>query len=111
MLALPLAISSSDCRRAAARWLALVLAIPAAVAYRIHAQMTSTPSAPNFARTVHPAPPDLITVHETEYALGTVDNPYRTLETSDPDLFAEHVAEAKRALDYLEELGELDGAP
>ncbi len=73
----------------------VVIAIPSAVVYRIHAQMTSTPVAPNFARTVHHAPPDLITVHDTEYSLGTVDNPYRKLETSDPDAFREHVANGR----------------
>ena len=81
------------------RWAPLlaivVLAIPSAVAYRIHAQMTKTPAAPNFARTVHPAPPDTITVHETEYSLGTVDNPYRKLEETDPDAFAARVAEGR----------------
>lgn len=64
-----------------------VLAIPALVAAQIYAGMTRTPQAPFFARTVHPAPPDQITVHETDYPLGTADNPYRELEESHPAEF------------------------
>ena len=41
--------------------------------------------APAFGRTIHPAPPDPITVHEKPFDLVTLDNPYRPLETSDPD--------------------------
>ena len=69
--------------------LGMVVAIPAVVAFQIYAGMTATPQAPFFARTVHPAPPnEPITVHENEIPLGTADNPYRSLETSDPAEFA-----------------------
>ena len=70
---------------------AVVLLIPALVAFRIYAGMTATPQAPFFARTVHPAPPDSITVHGTELALGTIDNPYRQLEHSNPEEFRERL--------------------
>jgi mono/diheme cytochrome c family protein len=50
--------------------------------------MSADPQAPNFARTVHPAPPATITVHGTEYPLGTQDNPYRHLEDDDPEVFS-----------------------
>ncbi len=81
--------------------LALVaLAIPALVAFRIYADMTATPQAPFFARTVHPAPPDSIIVHDSELALGTADNPYRDLETSNPEEFKERL-EKGRAVYYL----------
>ncbi len=69
----------------------VALAIPAAIAFSIYADMTKVPQAPNFARTVHPAPPDSIDVHGSTYELGSADNPYRHLQTEDPDAFAEHV--------------------
>lgn len=72
-----------------------VLAIPALVAFRIYAGMTATPAAPSFARTVHPAPPDEISVHSSEYSLGTADNPYRELEESNPEEFARRVAHGR----------------
>ena len=74
---------------------AVVLLIPALVAFRIYAGMTATPQAPFFARTVHPAPPDAITVHGADVPLGTADNPYRPLETSNPTEFAERVANGR----------------
>jgi mono/diheme cytochrome c family protein len=71
---------------------AVALLVPALVAFRSYAALTADPQAPNFARTVHPAPPAEITVHGTEYGLGTLDNPYRELEKSDPEAFAARVA-------------------
>ena len=79
--------------------LAAVVLIPAAVAFQIYAGMTSNPQAPFFARTVHPAPPDQITVHEADIPLGTADNPYREMEMSNPEEFAERVA-AGRVIYY-----------
>lgn len=70
---------------------AVVLLIPALVAFRIYAGMTATPQPPFFARTVHPAPPDQITVHGNDVPVGTSDNPYRELETSNPAEFAERL--------------------
>ncbi len=68
----------------------VVLLIPAVVAFSIYFRMTVTPQAPFFARTVHPAPPDQITV-STEIPLGTADNPYRQLETTNPAEFSERL--------------------
>ncbi len=77
----------------------VALAIPGLVAYKIYADMTRKPQAPNFARTVHPAPPDSIDVHGTSYGLGTADNPYRALEETDPEAFAGRL-EAGRKVYY-----------
>lgn len=80
--------------------LALVaLLIPAAVAYQVYAGMTKAPSAPNFPRTIHPAPPGTISAYDKEYDMGTLDNPIRPLQTSDPEKFQEHV-EAGRTVYY-----------
>ncbi len=76
--------------------IATVLLIPALVALQIYAGMTATPRPPSFARTVHPAPPEQITVHDTDHALGTADNPYRELEHSNPTEFAERLTDGRR---------------
>ncbi len=78
---------------------AVVVLIPVLVAFRIYAGMTATPQAPFFARTVHPAPPDQITVNASDVALGTADNPYRLLERTNPTEFAERV-ESGRVIYY-----------
>lgn len=77
--------------------LALVaLAIPAAVSAGIYLDMTAPPVAPAFGRTVHPAPPDEITVHDENISLINLENPYRRLEESDPEAFGEHVASGRK---------------
>lgn len=74
----------------------LVLAVPALVAFSIYRGMTQPPVPPNFGRTVHPAPPDEIQVHGNDFNLILLDNPYRQLETSDPEAFAGHLANGRR---------------
>lgn len=73
----------------------VVLAIPAAVAASIYLDMTAPATAPGFGRTVHPAPPAEITVHDTTWNLITANNPLRPLETSDPAAFATHLASGR----------------
>jgi len=74
----------------------VALAIPAAVAAKIYLDLTAEPVPPAFGRTVHPAPPEQITVHDQPVDLVTITNPYRRLQESDPDAFARHVAEGRR---------------
>ena len=78
-----------------ALWL-VVLLIPTLAALQVYAKLTKAPTAPNFARTVHPATPDSINVHEKDLNMITLDSPYRHLETDDPDTFAEHVEDGRR---------------
>lgn len=73
----------------------VVLAIPALVAFQIYAGMTTTPKPPVFGRSVHPAPPDQIEVHGTTVALGTADNPYRAVETSNPAEFEQRLVRGR----------------
>lgn len=75
---------------------AVMLAIPALVAFGVYMRMNVELQAPGFGRTVHPAPPDAITVHDRNIDLIRVDNPYRPLETSDPEAFRLHVANGRR---------------
>jgi mono/diheme cytochrome c family protein len=82
------------------RWkpllLAVVLALPAMAAYGVYRSMTVELEAPAFGRTIHPAPPDSVTVHDKPFNLVTLDNPYRALEKSNPQMFASHLANGRR---------------
>lgn len=74
----------------------VVLLIPALVAWNAYVKATVPLEAPSFGRSVHPAPPDTITVHEQEINLVTADNPYRHLEQDDPDQFGQHLENGRR---------------
>lgn len=76
--------------------LAILLAIPLVAAWNVYAKMRVPLEAPAFGRTIHPAPPGEITVHEQPIDLVTAGNPYRELETSDPEAFARHLENGKR---------------
>ena len=78
-------------RRYAIPMVGLLLLIPGLVAANVYITMTAPPSAPFFGRTVHPANPDRITFNDVDLDLITLDNPLRSLETSDPDAFARHL--------------------
>jgi mono/diheme cytochrome c family protein len=82
------------------RWrpllLAVVLALPAMAAFGVYRSMTVELEAPAFGRTIHPAPPDSVTVHDKPLNLVTLDNPYRPLEKSNPTEFAAHLANGRR---------------
>jgi mono/diheme cytochrome c family protein len=71
------------------RWaLGLVLVgLPALAAVGVYHNVHVPLQAPSFARTIHPAPPDTITVHDRTINLVTADNPLRELETRDPEEF------------------------
>jgi mono/diheme cytochrome c family protein len=75
---------------------AVVALLPTLVALGVYRQMNVKLEAPAFGRTIHPAPPDSIIVHEKTLDLVTLDNPYRPLEQSDPVAFAMHVANGRR---------------
>jgi mono/diheme cytochrome c family protein len=75
---------------------ALVVALPVLTALNVYRTMSVPLEAPSFARTVHPAPPDTITVHEREIDLIHGDNPYRALEHDDPEAFRAHLENGRR---------------
>jgi len=75
---------------------ALVVLIPGAEAANVWFQARAQLEAPFFARTVHPASPASVTVHEKTIDLDAGENPFRSLETSNPEEFRKHVAEGKR---------------
>jgi len=58
---------------------ATVVAIPALAAANVYVQMSAPLQPPFFARTVHPASPSEITVHDKKIDLDNGENPYRQL--------------------------------
>lgn len=75
---------------------AVGLLLPAVAAFAVWRQMNVKLEAPAFGRTIHPAPPDSVTVHSTTFDLVTLDSPFRGLETTDPAAFRQHLANGRR---------------
>ena len=75
---------------------AAIVAIPALAAANVYVRMNVPLEPPFFPRTVHPASPAEITVHDNKIALDAGDNPFRHLETSDPDEFRRHVENGRQ---------------
>lgn len=74
---------------------AVVVAIPALAAANVYLRMSVPIEPPLFSRTVHPAAPSEITVHDKKIDLDAADNPFRALETSNPEEFKTHVANGR----------------
>jgi hypothetical protein len=75
---------------------ATVLAIPALAAANVYVQMSVPIQPPLFSRTVHPASPSEITVHDKKIDLDTGENPFRRLESSNPAEFRKHVENGRQ---------------
>jgi mono/diheme cytochrome c family protein len=75
---------------------ATVIAIPALAAANVYVQMNVPIEPPFFPRTVHPASPPEITVHDKKISIDAGDNPYRELEKSNPEEFRKHVENGRR---------------
>ena len=75
---------------------AVLALLPALAAFAVWRGMRVELQAPAFGRTIHPAPPDAISVHGKSFDLVTLDNPFRPLERSDPAAFREHLANGRR---------------
>lgn len=74
----------------------VVIALPVLVAFNVYRSMSGEVAPPVFARTVHPAPPETITVGGNTIDLIAGANPYRELESSDPAAFGTHVENGRR---------------
>jgi len=74
----------------------IVLLAPLLVALNVYVKMNVPLEAPAFGRTIHPAPPDLITVHEQDIDLVTAVNPFRELEETAPEQFQAHLENGRR---------------
>jgi mono/diheme cytochrome c family protein len=73
-----------------------VVAIPALAAANVYVQMNVPLQPPLFSRTVHPASPSEITVHDKKIDLDNGENPFRQLETSNPEEFRKHVENGRK---------------
>jgi mono/diheme cytochrome c family protein len=75
---------------------ATVIAIPALAAANVYVQVNVPLEPPFFPRTIHPASPSEITVHDKKIAIDAGDNPFRQLETSNPEDFRRHLENGRR---------------
>ncbi|HEY8549174.1 MAG TPA: cytochrome c [Vicinamibacterales bacterium] len=73
-----------------------VIAIPALAAANVYVRMNVPLEPPYFPRTIHPASPPEITVHDRVIPIDAGDNPYRALERSNPEEFRNHVENGRR---------------
>jgi mono/diheme cytochrome c family protein len=83
-------------KRYTAFLVATIVAIPALAAANVYVQMTAPLEPPFFPRTVHPASPPEITVHDKAINLDAGENPFLALERSNPDEFRTHVENGRR---------------
>jgi mono/diheme cytochrome c family protein len=75
---------------------ATVVAIPALAAANVYVQMSAPLQPPLFSRTVHPASPPDVTVHEKKIDLNVGENPFWPLEKSNPEEFRKHVENGRQ---------------
>ncbi len=83
-------------RRFTVPLVAVAVLLPALAAWAAYQGLQQPIEPPFFARSVHPAPPVQISVHEEKIDLVRAENPLRELETSDTERFAAHVANGRR---------------
>ena len=67
--------------------------VPLAAGSFVYAEMVPSFEAPLELRSIHPAPPSSIRAFGKRYDLLKLENPYRKLETEDPERFRKMVAE------------------
>jgi hypothetical protein len=75
---------------------ATIVAIPALAAANVYVKMNAPLQPPFFPRTIHPASPAEITVHDKPINLDTSSNPFLALETSNPAEFRKHVENGRQ---------------
>jgi hypothetical protein len=73
-----------------------VVAIPALAAASVYARMNAPLEPPFFPRTIHPASPSEITVHEKRIDLDAGENPFLRLQTSNPAQYRVHVENGRK---------------
>ena len=83
-------------KRYAALLGATVVAIPALAAANVYFQMNVPLQPPLFSRTVHPASPSEITVHDKKIDLDAGENPFLPLESSNPAEFRKLVENGRQ---------------
>jgi len=74
----------------------VVALLPLLVAFGVYRKLNVRLEAPAFGRTIHPAPPDSVTVHGKPYDLVHLDSPFHALKSTDPEAYRQHVANGRR---------------
>ena len=72
------------------------IALPALAAANVYVQMNVPLEPPFVPRTIHPASPAEITVHDNRVEIDAGDNPFRELERSNPAEFRMHVENGRQ---------------
>jgi hypothetical protein len=75
---------------------ATIIGIPALAAANVYVKMNVPLQPPLFSRTVHPASPAEITVHDKKIDLNAVENPFLGLERSNADEYRKHVEAGRK---------------
>ncbi|MEO6214315.1 MAG: cytochrome c [Vicinamibacterales bacterium] len=75
---------------------ATVVAIPALAAANVYVRMNAPLEPPFFPRTVHPASPSEMMVHDTKVDLDAGENPFEHLKTSNAPEFRRHVENGRK---------------
>ena len=83
-------------KRYTALLVATVVAIPALAAANVYVQMSAPLQPPLFSRTIHPASPPDITVHDRKIDLNAGEDPFWALEKSNPEEFRKHVEDGRQ---------------
>ncbi len=73
-----------------------VIAIPALAAANVYVKMNAPLEPPLFPRTVHPASPIEVTIHDKKIDLDAGENPFLPLAASHPEEFRTHVENGRR---------------
>ena len=75
---------------------AVVIGIPALAAANVYVKMNVPLQPPLFSRTVHPASPSEITVHDAKINLDTAENPFLRLERSNATEYRQHLENGRK---------------
>jgi mono/diheme cytochrome c family protein len=73
----------------------LILVWPLSSAWSVYQERTASIAPPPSSRTIHPAPPQEITVRGHKIDILHEENPYRELEKTQPESFEAHVANGR----------------
>jgi hypothetical protein len=75
---------------------ATIVALPALAAANVYMQMNVPLQPPLFSRTVHPASPSEITVHDAKINLDAAENPFLRLERSNAEEYRQHLENGRK---------------
>lgn len=74
----------------------IIILIPVLVALKVYSNVSKVPQPPLSGRTIHPPPPAEIQFKGKTIDLVKDENPFRKLESSNPESFRKHVEEGRR---------------